>query len=425
MWTSCIVNALDLWTFVRSQGEQLPQERVEWLRRALFHHVLTERECLARAVPLWREREIPYVAEAIASGEPVFRFAPSSKLTGDVDTVVRWLSDIREPDDRIVERVRGMTFSDVLELARKREEERRAGHRNATRIPPDPAGAPAVLAEPSLDAGWRWVWLKSPAARIAEDRAMRHSVGTGIREELDPSEAMLSLRDADSVPHVTLYLQDTRVFQAATFDDNDVLPRFRCAVDNAAAIIGPRLLLHNDPARAVSDGQHFRNGHTARIRRGMLHCNEGPALEREDGTKEWYCHGRLHREAGPAVERAGGTKRWYRHGELHRESGPAIEWADGSLEWYRDGFRHREDGPALALANGNRWWFLHGHLDRGDGPAVERADGTKEWYSGGKRHRDDGPAIERPDGSEEWYLDGQKVSSDDLCDREIMFGLRI
>ena len=41
-----------------------------------------------------------------------------------------------------------------------------------------------------------------------------------------------------------------------------------------------------------------------------------------------------HREDGPAIERANGSKRWFRNGQYHREDGPAVELADGTKHWY-------------------------------------------------------------------------------------------
>ena len=57
----------------------------------------------------------------------------------------------------------------------------------------------------------------------------------------------------------------------------------------------------------------------------------------EDGTKHWYKDGILHREDGPAVEYTDGTKQWYRDGKLHREDGPAVEWVNGATDWYLEG----------------------------------------------------------------------------------------
>ena len=48
----------------------------------------------------------------------------------------------------------------------------------------------------------------------------------------------------------------------------------------------------------------------------------------------WYQHGILHREDGPAIEYTDGKKSWWQYGKLHREDGPAVEWGDGKIEWY-------------------------------------------------------------------------------------------
>lgn len=47
-------------------------------------------------------------------------------------------------------------------------------------------------------------------------------------------------------------------------------------------------------------------------------------------------------------------------GMLHREDGPAIEYFNGDKYWYQNNERHREDGPAVELANGKKEWFLNG-----------------------------------------------------------------
>ncbi len=57
-------------------------------------------------------------------------------------------------------------------------------------------------------------------------------------------------------------------------------------------------------------------------------------------TKWWYnSKGELHRLDGPAVEGEDGTKEWYQNGQLHREYGPAVEWSSGDKEWWINGKR--------------------------------------------------------------------------------------
>ena len=44
---------------------------------------------------------------------------------------------------------------------------------------------------------------------------------------------------------------------------------------------------------------------------------------------------------------------------LHRLDGPAVEHDDGYKEWYRDGYLHREDGPAIEHPNGRKEWYIN------------------------------------------------------------------
>jgi hypothetical protein len=53
------------------------------------------------------------------------------------------------------------------------------------------------------------------------------------------------------------------------------------------------------------------------------------------------------------------STRWFLNGVLHREDGPAIEEGDGTKYWYLNGKLHREDGPAIEYANGIKRWFLN------------------------------------------------------------------
>jgi len=172
---------------------------------------------------------------------------------------------------------------------------------------------------------------------------------------------------------------------------------------------------HPGVARAIRDGKMNRLmdlGGYKKIsinKNGQLHCTDGPAIERLNGTKEWYLKDQRHRTDGPAIERLNGTKEWYLKGQKHRMDGPAIEYSDGAKYWYLNGQLHRTDGPAVERLNGTKFWYLKGQLHRTDGPAIEWSDGTKEWYLNGQRHRTDGPAIEWNDGTKKWYLKGKFI----------------
>ena len=50
---------------------------------------------------------------------------------------------------------------------------------------------------------------------------------------------------------------------------------------------------------------------------------------------------------------------YYENGSFHREDGPALEHNNGSKEWYLNGKCHREDGPAIEYPNGNKYYYLN------------------------------------------------------------------
>jgi len=80
----------------------------------------------------------------------------------------------------------------------------------------------------------------------------------------------------------------------------------------------------------------------------------------DDGRVEWRFEGLLHREDGPAVENANGDKEWWLNGKLHREDGPSIECTNGSKFWFKNDVLHRVDGPAIEFSSGCKKWFLNG-----------------------------------------------------------------
>jgi hypothetical protein len=144
---------------------------------------------------------------------------------------------------------------------------------------------------------------------------------------------------------------------------------------------------------------------TYHYKEGEFHREDGPAIEHDNGNKEWFINGKYHREDGPACEWADGYKSWYQNGKRHRLDGPAMEWSNGRKEWYQNGVLHRLDGPAMEYPNGRKEWYINGKLHREDGPAIEHDNGDKVWYLNGLRHRTDGPAREYANGSKEWWLD--------------------
>jgi hypothetical protein len=219
MAAACIINLEDIRTLAREQGKPLSSlAQREWLERGMLRYVIDSEDCLRPAEPSRAELSAAHVARAVAANEPSVRFLPSAKLLEDVALVVDWLAGLRERNPRLAGKLRRVTFADALEMSRRWHGQlRKAAERTQAKgIPNDPVGAPVVLDALSLGPGWSWVWLKSPEARKAEGKAMGHCVGSGGYESLRPSEAIVSLRDPDGVPHVTLQLGAGRILQAVT-----------------------------------------------------------------------------------------------------------------------------------------------------------------------------------------------------------------
>jgi hypothetical protein len=73
------------------------------------------------------------------------------------------------------------------------------------------------------------------------------------------------------------------------------------------------------------------------------------------------------------------------NGQRHRENGPAIERVNGNREYYLDGKRHRKDGPAIEYENGNKYYYLNDQRHRADGPAVIEGKHSEVWVNGVKK----------------------------------------
>ncbi len=78
---------------------------------------------------------------------------------------------------------------------------------------------------------------------------------------------------------------------------------------------------------------------------------------------------------------AKGNKIWKNEkGELHRTDGPAVEKVDGTKEWWVNGLRHRTDGPAIEWSNGIREYWVNGELQQTESSDSEWVKGFKEGF---------------------------------------------
>ena len=88
-----------------------------------------------------------------------------------------------------------------------------------------------------------------------------------------------------------------------------------------------------------------------------LHRTNGPAYEETNGNKFWIQNSK-NLDLSSSVEILSGGYKWYLNGMLHREDGPAIEWYNDEKEWYQNNRKHRINGPAVIdHYSGNEWWI--------------------------------------------------------------------
>lgn len=98
---------------------------------------------------------------------------------------------------------------------------------------------------------------------------------------------------------------------------------------------------------------------------GEFHRDDEPALTEFDKKgvvlKEWFQHGVRFRKGNlPAFESKKETI-WYNpKGQKHKEDGPAIVRKDGSKEWWQNGLLHRANGPAITDKHGQKKYYYQG-----------------------------------------------------------------
>ncbi len=79
-------------------------------------------------------------------------------------------------------------------------------------------------------------------------------------------------------------------------------------------------------------------------------------IKKGKNYKEYYLNDKMHREFGPASMHDGSTY-WFKNGIIHRDNGPAIEYSEGKKVWIVNGRTHREDGPAITFFNSEEWFI--------------------------------------------------------------------
>ena len=78
-----------------------------------------------------------------------------------------------------------------------------------------------------------------------------------------------------------------------------------------------------------------------------------------NGNKTWHLDGELRRVQIMTSSAGLGYKARVLDKEFHCEDGPAMEFENGDLAWFKHGKLNRLDGPAVIHVNGYEAWYLN------------------------------------------------------------------
>jgi hypothetical protein len=101
--------------------------------------------------------------------------------------------------------------------------------------------------------GWTSRWLKSDEARGS--RRHRHRVGRGNYDKLPPGGGVFSLRDPNNFRHVTLQPASKTKKSAMAKGNSQPRAQYQPLIERACDAIGFRLMLTQDPATPIADGE--------------------------------------------------------------------------------------------------------------------------------------------------------------------------
>lgn len=145
------------------------------------------------------------------TGEPRTRLHPD-----DLVIIRQWAFDLKHNDPVAFAKLARMAFVDCWMAALPHwnalvATEEKAEADRLTMIPINLASCPTVHA---YDDGWRWVHVAGADALVAEGNAMGHCVGNGHYVSLTSNRAIVSLRDPEGQPHVTVQMSGARLMSA-------------------------------------------------------------------------------------------------------------------------------------------------------------------------------------------------------------------
>jgi hypothetical protein len=389
-----IANRDKIAAFVGSIVSKVRDERFHTYLRDVITADIATRSSLFRRLeaPDQQELAIEAVAAAVAKKSPVYLFVSSDELQRYWADMVEFVARFNEEHSE---------FDSLLGNDRGRSALMQSPYRLASlcAVPPRDLRSWAVFSKArEMDGEWRI----EPASR-GGDPKFHLAVGGRHVATLLSTNGYLGLVRPNGMRYTsTEFIMPGRDLPAFSMD---ALQR---DADRAVAQFRSRLLL-GDLSSDPEDGEHSTADYpTIRIRDGVLHAIDEPAVVSADGAVSYFQRGHEHREDGPAIIEDADNLVWLRFGVEHRHDGPSREMSDGTRHYKQFGRFHRDDGPAVIVPalNPIEGWYDHGLRHRDDGPAS--IDGAAQLhYRLGSLHRTDGPACVSGHGEHDLhYVDG-------------------
>lgn len=216
----------------------------------------------------------------------------------------------------------------------------------------------------------------------------------------------------------------------------EVVGRYGSSIE--VFVDGKRQTVNKQPSVLTAEKRYWEDSNANTHREDDL-----PAIENENGDREWYKNGALHRDGDLPAKTTSEEQRWYKYGRPHRDDNkPAIvNTVTGVSEWFVGGRRHREDGPAwYNEKTGECKFWLDGspftnseYENRNPHKTIVTDDPSTVVYGkvekrnketdqiimtskllNGKLHCVTGPAVTHENGDVEYWINGKQYSEKDF-----------
>ena len=276
----------------------------------------------------------PEIQKMIDEGRSVVSFNAFSGKQGMVKLIAEWLYDLETNFPNDFQNLNRISFRQAFGKALEWKNDLQATLEDIDYAMPVDEHSPIVKEltkeENPRFSGWKWVWLRTPFAFEREAKIL----GSRFLDRAHWTEGYVaSLRDPEGHPR---YIGIVTPLETHVYDP---LKRRRgkritdAMIADFERFARPNVLLSNPLGTQLPDGLNEKNNIKLQIKNGVLHCDNGPAIQHGSIFSEWCQNGLAHKDDGPARVCLDGRKYWFQNGQLHREDGPAIVFEKLEPDW--------------------------------------------------------------------------------------------